>query len=73
VRKRRLTRLVKVLRTFPDLQDEANVAEALVHNWSAFEGAPEDVWTSMGDDRKDVEEATGSALEVSLEHTLTKV
>lgn len=55
---------MKVLRTFPDLQDEANVAEALVHGWSAFEGAPEAVWASMGEDRKEVEEATGSALEV---------
>lgn len=56
---------VKVLRTFPDLQNEASVAESLVHGWSAFEGAPKAVWDSMGEDRKEVEEATGSALEVS--------
>lgn len=36
----------------------------LVRGWCAFEGAPEEVWRSMGEDRKDVEEMTGSALEV---------
>jgi hypothetical protein len=56
---------VKVLRSFPDLQDEANVAEALVHGWSAFGGAPKSVWDSMGEDKREVEDATGSALEVS--------
>jgi hypothetical protein len=57
---------VKVLRSFPHPSDEAAVAEALVHGWSAFEGAHRSVWDSMGEDQKEVEETTGSALEVSV-------
>lgn len=39
----------------------------LVKGWCAFEGAPEDIWEVMGDgeDRNDIEEMRGSALEVS--------
>ena len=38
----------------------------LVRGWCAFDGAPEDIWEVMGEDRKDVEEMKGSALEVCL-------
>jgi hypothetical protein len=56
----------KVLRTYPGPEDEADFVGELVRGWCAFEGAPEDIWDVMGDDRKDVEEMKGSALEVCL-------
>ncbi|WVQ78363.1 hypothetical protein IAT38_000448 [Cryptococcus sp. DSM 104549] len=60
---------IKVLRSFPDPEDEASLVGELVHGYCAFDGAPEDVWASMGDDRKDVEEMTGSALELAIVST----
>jgi hypothetical protein len=35
-----------------------------VKGWCAFDGAPEEVWGMIGEDRKEVESMTGSALEV---------
>ena len=61
-----LTVVVKVLRHFPHPEEEAELVGQLVRGWCAFEGAPEEVWRSMGDDREGVEEMRGSALEVSL-------
>ena len=59
-------RLVKVLRHFPHPEEEAELVGQLVRGWCAFQGAPEEVWKGMGDDRADVEEMRGSALEVSV-------
>ncbi|ORY27179.1 hypothetical protein BCR39DRAFT_538819 [Naematelia encephala] len=56
----------KLLRSFPHPEDEAELVGQLVRAWCAFEGAPEGVWTSMGDDRKDIEEMRGSALELAI-------
>lgn len=55
---------VKVLRSQPYAQDEAALVGQLVHAYCAFEGASDEVWASLGEDRKDVEEMTSSALEV---------
>ncbi|KAK8869725.1 hypothetical protein IAR55_000293 [Kwoniella newhampshirensis] len=60
---------IKILRTFPHPEDEAELVGELVRGHCAFDGAPEDVWASMGDDRKDVEEMTGSALELAIVST----
>nr|ODN95119.1 nonselective cation channel [Cryptococcus depauperatus CBS 7855] len=57
---------IKVLRAYPNMQDEAALVGELVHGHCAFEGAPEKIWKSLGDDRKDMEEMTSSALEASL-------
>ena len=57
---------MKIIRASPHADDEADLVDALVHGWCAFDGAPEDVWSSFGDERKDVEETKGSALEVCL-------
>jgi hypothetical protein len=56
---------VKILRTFPATGEEAELVCELVRPWCPFEGASEDIWQSMGDDRKEVEQSRGSALEVS--------
>lgn len=61
---RTLNEIVKVLRTFPHPEQEADLVGQLVKGWCAFDGAPEDVWLSMGEDRKDIEGMRGSALEV---------
>ena len=55
----------KVLRSYPTPSEEADLVGSLVRGWCAFDGAPEDVWGLVGDDRADVEEMRGSALEVS--------
>ncbi|WVN86773.1 uncharacterized protein L203_101945 [Cryptococcus depauperatus CBS 7841] len=57
---------IKVLRAYPNTQDEAALVSELVHGHCAFEGAPEKVWKSLGDDRKDIEEMTSSALELAI-------
>ena len=59
-----LTSSVKIIRATPHADDEAELVDALVHGWCAFEGASEEVWSSFGDERQEVEESTGSALEV---------
>jgi hypothetical protein len=56
---------VKVMRKIPHPEDEAQFAGELVRGYCAFDGAPESVWQTMGDDRSEVEETRSSALEVS--------
>lgn len=53
------------MRKVPHPDDEAAFAGELVRGFCAFDGAPDNVWESMGDDRADVEETRSSALEVS--------
>jgi hypothetical protein len=53
-----------VLRTFPHPEDEADLVGELIRGYCAFDGASEDVWRSIGDDRKEVEATRSSALEV---------
>lgn len=60
---------VKVLRSQPYAQDEAALVGQLVHAYCAFEGASDEVWASLGEDRKDVEEMTSSALELAIVST----
>ncbi|OCF36454.1 nonselective cation channel [Kwoniella heveanensis BCC8398] len=60
---------IKILRTFPRLDDEASLVSELVRGYCAFDGAPEEVWASMGDDKEDIEEMTGSALELAIVST----
>lgn len=57
---------VKVLRTFPHPEDEADLVGELVRGWCAFDGAPDSVWSSMGDEKKEIKATQGSALEVGL-------
>ena len=56
---------VKILRTFPNPSDEAELVGELVKGWCPFEGASDDVWASMGSDAEEIRTTTGSALEVS--------
>lgn len=65
-----LTISVKIIRASPHADDEAELVDALVHGWCAFDGASEEVWDSFGDERGEVSETTGSALEVSCAFTL---
>ncbi|OXG91252.1 nonselective cation channel [Cryptococcus neoformans D17-1] len=60
---------IKVLRSQPYAQDEAALVGQLVHAYCAFEGASDEVWASLGEDRKDVEEMTSSALELAIVST----
>ncbi|WRT67253.1 uncharacterized protein IL334_004220 [Kwoniella shivajii] len=60
---------IKILRTFPHPEDEAPLVSELVRGYCAFDGAPEEVWTSMGDDKENIEETTGSALELAIVST----
>ncbi|WVQ98885.1 hypothetical protein IAU59_006016 [Kwoniella sp. CBS 9459] len=60
---------IKILRTFPRPDDEASLVSELVRGYCAFDGAPEEVWASMGDDKEDIEEMTGSALELAIVST----
>ncbi|WWD16005.1 hypothetical protein CI109_100429 [Kwoniella shandongensis] len=60
---------IKILRTFPHPEDEAELVGELVRGYCPFDGAPAEVWASMGDDKKDVEEMTGSALELAIVST----
>jgi hypothetical protein len=53
-----------VLRSYPNPPEEADLVGNLVKGWCAFDGAPEDIWVVMGEDREDVQEMKGSALEV---------
>lgn len=57
--------IVKVMRKVPHPDDEAQFAGELVRGFCAFDGAPEDVWQGMGEDRDEVAETRSSALEVS--------
>lgn len=57
---------MKILRTFPHPENEAELAGELVRERCAFEGAPDEVWESMGEEKDEVRETTGSALEVSV-------
>ena len=54
------------MRKIPHPDDDAQLAGELVRGYCAFDGAPEDVWTGMGNDRDEVEETRSSALEVSI-------
>lgn len=56
---------MKIIRASPHTDDEADLVDALVHGWCAFDGASQEVWDSFGDEREEVAETTGSALEVS--------
>lgn len=60
-----LTSSVRLLRSFPHPEDEPALAEELVHAWCAFEGAPADVWDTLGEDKDDVLSTRSSALEAS--------
>ncbi|WWC89900.1 uncharacterized protein L201_004829 [Kwoniella dendrophila CBS 6074] len=60
---------IKILRTFPHPEDAASLVSELVRGYCAFDGAPEEIWDSMGDDREDIEEMTGSALELAIVST----
>ncbi|OCF71722.1 nonselective cation channel [Kwoniella mangroviensis CBS 8886] len=60
---------IKILRTFPHPEDAASLVSELVRGYCAFDGAPEEVWNSMGDDREDIEEMAGSALELAIVST----
>ncbi|KAE8541109.1 hypothetical protein D1P53_002463 [Cryptococcus gattii VGV] len=57
---------VKVLRSQPYAQDEAALVGQLVHAYCAFEGASDETWASLGEDKKDVEEMNSSALELAI-------
>ncbi|KAK4686667.1 hypothetical protein P7C73_g3457, partial [Tremellales sp. Uapishka_1] len=57
---------IKMLRTFPSISEEAELVGELVRGWCAFDGASEEVWLSMGDDRSEVAEMRGSALELAI-------
>jgi len=57
------------MRKIPHPDDDAQLAGELVRGYCAFDGAPEDVWTGMGNDREEVEETRSSALEVSISLT----
>lgn len=58
------------MRKIPHPDDDAQLAGEIVRGYCAFDGAPEDVWAGMGDDRAEVEETRSSALEVSSVLTL---
>nr|XP_019013635.1 nonselective cation channel [Kwoniella pini CBS 10737]OCF52416.1 nonselective cation channel [Kwoniella pini CBS 10737] len=60
---------IKILRTFPHPDEPASLVSELVRGYCAFDGAPEEVWQSMGDDRENVEEMTSSALELAIVST----
>ncbi|WVR05298.1 hypothetical protein IAU60_002312 [Kwoniella sp. DSM 27419] len=60
---------IKILRTFPHPEDEASLVSELVRGYCPFDGAPQDIWASMGDDRSDIEEMTGSAIELAIVST----
>ncbi|KIR25457.1 nonselective cation channel [Cryptococcus deuterogattii LA55] len=57
---------IKVLRSQPYAQDEAALVGQLVHAYCAFEGASDEIWASLGEDKKDVEEMNSSALELAI-------
>lgn len=56
---------VKVLRKLPHPENDADLAGELVREFCAFEGAPQEVWASIGEERAEIEEIRNSALEVS--------
>ncbi|ODO10755.1 hypothetical protein I350_01352 [Cryptococcus amylolentus CBS 6273] len=60
---------IRILRAYPNVQDEAALVGELVHAHCAFDGAPDEIWESLGEDRKDVEEMTSSALELAIVST----
>lgn len=62
---------MKIIRASPHTDDEAELVDALVHGWCAFDGASREVWDSFGDEREEVAETTGSALEVSYQQPIT--
>jgi hypothetical protein len=43
-----MTVTVKIFRTFPHPEDEADLVGELVRDWCAFQGASDDVWASIG-------------------------
>lgn len=57
--------VVKILRTFPNPTDEAELAEQLVRPWCALAGAPEHVWAAT-EDREEAAAAHASALELAI-------
>lgn len=57
---------MKILRTFPNPSDEAELVGQLVKGWCPFEGASETVWASMGSDAEEIRATTGSALELAI-------
>ncbi|ODN98517.1 nonselective cation channel [Cryptococcus wingfieldii CBS 7118] len=60
---------IRILRAYPNVQDEAALVGELVYSHCAFDGAPDQIWESLGEDRKDVEEMTSSALELAIVST----
>lgn len=56
---------MKILRKHPHPEDEAHLVGELVRGLCAFDGAPREVWATLGDDRKEIESTRSSALEVS--------
>ncbi|GMK58888.1 hypothetical protein CspeluHIS016_0603300 [Cutaneotrichosporon spelunceum] len=56
---------IKLLRTFPNPNDEEGLASQLVRQWCALDGAPEDVWRRV-DDREEAAESKSSALDVAI-------
>ncbi|RXK38635.1 hypothetical protein M231_04141 [Tremella mesenterica] len=60
---------MKLLRTVSHKEDEAELVGELVRGWCPFDGAPEEVWASMGTEADDVKETTGSALELAIVST----
>ncbi|KAJ9114907.1 hypothetical protein QFC20_001280 [Naganishia adeliensis] len=55
---------IKLLRTFAD--SELELVSVLTKGYCPLEGAPDNVWDSMGDDREDIEDEVGNALEMSI-------
>lgn len=56
---------VKILRTFPNPHDEAELASQLVRPWCALDGAPEHVWAAT-EDREEAAATHSSALELAI-------
>lgn len=56
---------VKILRTSPNVQDEAELCSELVRSWSALEGAPDTVIASLHDGERLVKTRT-SALDLAI-------
>ncbi|CAK9787316.1 hypothetical protein CC85DRAFT_258274 [Cutaneotrichosporon oleaginosum] len=56
---------IKFLRTFPNPNDEAELASQLVRQWCALDGAPEDVWRRV-DDREEAAASKSSALDIAI-------
>ncbi|KAK1924838.1 hypothetical protein DB88DRAFT_534891 [Papiliotrema laurentii] len=57
---------MKVLRKLPHPENDADLAGELVREFCAFEGAPQEVWASIGEERAEIEEIRNSALELAI-------